>query len=68
MIGQRDMFQRKNKEKNLRKGLNETEASSSPDKEFKIMVIRCLLNLEDWRNIVSTSTKRQKQEKRTHQT
>ena len=48
---------------NLRKGLNETEVSNSPGKEFKIMVTRCLLNLEEWRNIVSTSMKRQKAKK-----
>ena len=36
---------------NLGKGINETEVSNSPDKEFKIIVIRCLLNLEEWRNI-----------------
>ena len=49
---------------NLRKGINETEVSNSPDKEFKIIVIRCLLNLEEWRNIVSTSMKRQQTKKR----
>ena len=48
---------------NLRKGLNETEVSNLPGKEFKIMVTRCLLNLEEWRNIVSTSMKRQKAKK-----
>ena len=48
---------------NLGKGLNETEVSNSPDKEFKIIVIRCLLNLEEWRNIVSTSMKRQQTKK-----
>jgi len=51
------------KKNNLRKGLNGTEVTNSPDKEFKIMVTRCLLNLEEWRNIVSTSTKREKAKK-----
>lgn len=52
---------------NLRKRLNETEVSNSPDKEFKIIVIRCLLNLEEWRNI-ALQRRDSRQKKRTNQT
>ena len=41
------MFQTKEQEKNLRKSLNNTERSNSPDKEFKVIVIKMLT--EFWR-------------------
>ena len=34
------------------------EINNPPDKELKVMVIRCSPNSEEWRNMVITSTKR----------
>ena len=42
---QRNIFQMKEQDKNLQKELNKKEISNLPDKEFKVIVIKMLMEL-----------------------
>ena len=57
---QRNMFQMKKQNQNLRrKDFNETEISNLSDKEFKVMVIKIFTKpRRKWMNTVQTCTKR----------
>jgi len=50
----------KEQDKIPEKHINKMEISNLPDKELKVRVKICSLNLGKWMNIEKTSTKRQK--------
>ena len=61
MKKQKNMFQAKEQDKISEKDLNEMKLSGLPDKEYKIMALNMLTELErKWLNKVKNLTKRQK--------
>lgn len=45
MRRQRNVFQPKEEDKSLKKDLNKMEVNNLPDKQFKVIIIKMLINL-----------------------